>query len=50
MGDPAYGRGNKDHRGLQLRASGLIFDWHGTQKVIETPEEVSALDPCLRDS
>ncbi len=50
MGDPAYGRRNKDHRGLQLRASGLVFDWHGTQKVIETPEEVSALDPCLRDS
>lgn len=50
MGDPVYGRKNKDHRGLQLRASRLVFDWHGDEKHIDTPAEIPALDPCLRDS
>lgn len=39
LGDPRYGEGNADNRGLQLQASRLAFDWHGDQKVIEVPKE-----------
>lgn len=49
MGDPQYGKGNKDQRGLQLQASCLVFDWHGDQKIIEVPEGQRILDPCFRD-
>ncbi|MCR9206268.1 MAG: RNA pseudouridine synthase [Halobacteriovoraceae bacterium] len=49
MGDPLYGRKNKDQRGLQLQAYCLVFDWHGDKKVIEVPEGMRNLDPCFRD-
>lgn len=49
MGDPQYGRGNKDQRGLQLQATCLVFDWHGDSKIIEVPEGSRKLDPCFRD-
>lgn len=41
MGDPRYGEGNADNRGLLLQAAKLVFDWHGDKKVVETPEEFS---------
>jgi tRNA pseudouridine32 synthase/23S rRNA pseudouridine746 synthase len=41
MGDPRYGKGNADNRGLLLQAVKLVFDWHGETKVIEVPKEFS---------
>lgn len=49
MGDPKYGKGNKDQRGLQLQAKCLVFDWHGDEKILEIPEEARKLDACFRD-
>lgn len=39
MGDPRYGEGNSDNRGLQLQASQLVFDWNGVKKDVSVPPD-----------
>ena len=46
MGDPKYGKGNKNHEGMQLRASQLVFDFKGEKKDISVPKDVPPLIAC----
>lgn len=43
MGDPKYGKGNKNREGLKLRASVLAFQdpWDKVQRVFKLPDQLS---------